>query len=105
MGNSFTTILICYAETIYWLYCRQKLLDSNGRGLVKVCEDEDKDDEDAKNELLDLQAVDRPSQLSKSATSAKALGSSDFPTHSPKIAQSQQNATFMGPKDKQKKPQ
>ena len=35
----------------------QRLLDLDGQGLVRVCEDEEKDDEGAINELLDLQAV------------------------------------------------
>lgn len=32
-----------------------RLVDGKGRGMVKVCEDEDKDDEDAKEELSELQ--------------------------------------------------
>lgn len=40
----------------------QRLLDKNGRGMVRVCEDEDKDDEDAKNELLDFHIVPGYSQ-------------------------------------------
>lgn len=35
----------------------RKLVDSNGRGMVKVCDDDDKDDEDAKREILELQGM------------------------------------------------
>jgi hypothetical protein len=34
-----------------------RLLDSYGRGMVKMCEDEDKDDDNTKNELLDLRTT------------------------------------------------
>lgn len=40
----------------------KRLTDSNGRGMVKVCEDEDKDDVDAKRELLELQSIPGRSQ-------------------------------------------
>lgn len=40
----------------------QRIVDSKGRGMVKVCEDEDKEDEDAKNELLELQSIPGQSQ-------------------------------------------
>ena len=35
----------------------KKLLDGKGRGLIKVCEDENPDDEDAQNELQELRRV------------------------------------------------
>jgi hypothetical protein len=34
----------------------KKLLDANGRGMVKVCEDENPDDQDAQDELRELQS-------------------------------------------------
>lgn len=43
-----------------------KLLDSNGQSYVKVCENEDKNDEDVRKELLDLQGVSG-SSMSKQA--------------------------------------
>ncbi|KAM3065985.1 hypothetical protein ACMFMG_009794 [Clarireedia jacksonii] len=36
-----------------------RLVDRNGRGMVKVCEDEDKDNEDAKREMNELQSIER----------------------------------------------
>lgn len=36
----------------------KKILDKNGRGMVKVCEDEDKDDVDARNEMSELRGLD-----------------------------------------------
>jgi hypothetical protein len=39
----------------------RRLLDSQGRGMVRVCEDEN-DDDDAKNEMMDLHAVPGRSQ-------------------------------------------
>ncbi|KAL1880799.1 hypothetical protein VTK73DRAFT_4969 [Phialemonium thermophilum] len=33
-----------------------KITDSNGRGMIKVCEDENPDDQDAQNELFELQS-------------------------------------------------
>ncbi|KAG9248856.1 WLM domain-containing protein [Calycina marina] len=55
----------------------QRLLDSDGRGLVKVCEDEDKDDEDAKKEMLDLQATKFPPYRPKSPA-IKSYGTWSF---------------------------
>jgi hypothetical protein len=52
----------------------KKLVDSKGRRMVRVCEDEDKNDEDAKNELLELQSVPGHSQpylSSQNATMAR----------------------------------
>ncbi|KAG9236023.1 WLM domain-containing protein [Amylocarpus encephaloides] len=37
-----------------------RLVDSHGRGMVKVCEDEDKDDGDAQNELRELAGINGP---------------------------------------------
>lgn len=34
----------------------KKLLDGKGRGMIKVCEDENPEDQDARNELLELQS-------------------------------------------------
>jgi len=36
----------------------KKMFDSKGRGLIKVCEDEDADNDDARNELSELRGVD-----------------------------------------------
>jgi DNA-dependent metalloprotease WSS1 len=36
----------------------KKILDQNGRGMVRVCEDEDKDDADARNEMSELRSLD-----------------------------------------------
>lgn len=44
----------------------RKLLDSKGNGMVKVCEDEDKDDDDARNEMAELFGGDRGNVLQKS---------------------------------------
>ena len=50
-----------------------KLLDRNGRVMVKVCEDEDPEDQDAKNELLELQSSMRtPRRTFERATSAQS---------------------------------
>jgi len=43
----------------------EKLLDLHGNSMVKVCEDDDKDDEDAKRELQELRAFGGPFQRSK----------------------------------------
>ncbi|PVH88527.1 WLM-domain-containing protein [Cadophora sp. DSE1049] len=40
----------------------KRLTDTHGRGMVKVCEDEDKNDDDAKRELLELQSIPGHSQ-------------------------------------------
>jgi hypothetical protein len=42
----------------------KRLLDSKGYGMVRVCEDEDKDDDDAKREFEELQTLPRRSQQS-----------------------------------------
>lgn len=44
----------------------KRLVDSKGHGMVRVCEDEDKDDDDAKRELEELQTLPRRSQQSLS---------------------------------------
>ncbi len=49
-----------------------RLLDGDGRGVVKVCEDEDPDDQDAKNELLELRASMR--NTSHETSSAPSAG-------------------------------
>ena len=50
-----------------------KLLDRNGRGMIKVCEDEDPEDQDAKNELLELQSsMQTPRETFERATSAQS---------------------------------
>jgi hypothetical protein len=36
-----------------------RLVDRSGRGMVKVCEDEDKDNEDAKKEMNELRSIER----------------------------------------------
>jgi len=61
----------------------QRLVDSDGHGLVKVCEDEDKYDEDVKKELLDLQAAKIPHWLSKSSNQRTDPGSWSIPKHIP----------------------
>lgn len=50
----------------------KRLTDSHGRGMVKVCEDEDNNDDDAKRELLELQIIPGSSQqcFSKGAVGA-----------------------------------
>lgn len=54
-----------------------RLVDKNGRGMVRICEDEDKNDEDAKNELLELQNIPGQSQrrlaVSKAAKPTASL--------------------------------
>jgi len=61
----------------------KKLLDKNGRGMVKVCEDEDKSDLNAQNEMTELRSFDmkgwassyKPSEYPPSgATGAKSSG-------------------------------
>lgn len=50
-----------------------KLLDRNGRVMVKVCEDEDPEDQDAKNELLEIQSSMRtPRETFEQASSAQS---------------------------------
>ena len=49
----------------------QRLTDTHGRGMVKVCEDEDKNDDDAKRELLELQSIPGHSQQYFSKNSVK----------------------------------
>lgn len=67
-----------------------KLLDRNGLPLVKVSEDEDKDDENAKNELMELQNFDDMAQLSQlskgPAKSKPSVSQSSNPTLSFKQA-------------------
>lgn len=45
----------------------RRLLDRNGGGMVKICEDEDHDNDDARNELLDLHVIPGHSQRSLSS--------------------------------------
>jgi hypothetical protein len=52
----------------------KKMLDTQGRGMVKVCEDEDKNDVNAQDELAELQSLDinnrdDPSRDTKAAAS------------------------------------
>ncbi|TVY27921.1 DNA-dependent metalloprotease WSS1-like protein [Lachnellula hyalina] len=43
-----------------------RLVDSKGHGMVRVCDDEDKDDDNVKNELRELQSMHSQAQLSQS---------------------------------------
>jgi len=61
----------------------QRLLDSDGQGLVKVCEDEDKDDDDAKDELLDFQAVKAPHRPLIPPNLVKSMSNRTVPKHTP----------------------
>jgi DNA-dependent metalloprotease WSS1 len=47
----------------------QKLLDRSGRGMVKVCEDEDKSDVEAQNEMSELRSFDMKEWASSSKLS------------------------------------
>lgn len=58
----------------------KRLTDNHGRGMVKVCEDEDKNDDDAKRELLELQSI--PGQ-SQQYFSKNAVKSEPSPTSKP----------------------
>ncbi|CZT03005.1 hypothetical protein WAI453_012226 [Rhynchosporium graminicola] len=55
----------------------ERLTDKRGRGMVKVCEDEEKDDDDAKRELLELQSIPGHSQryLSKGVIKSESSSS------------------------------
>ncbi|TVY12859.1 DNA-dependent metalloprotease WSS1-like protein [Lachnellula arida] len=44
-----------------------RLVDSKGHGMVRVCDDEDKDDDNVKNELRELQSMHIQTQLSRTA--------------------------------------
>ena len=60
----------------------QRMLDLDGQVLVKVCEDEDKDDEDAKNELLDLQAAKASRRGLRMPPQPNPFGDWDIPKRS-----------------------
>jgi DNA-dependent metalloprotease WSS1 len=49
----------------------KKLLDKNGRGMVKVCEDEDKSDVNVQNEMSELRSFDMKGWASSSKSSKK----------------------------------
>ena len=49
----------------------KKLLDKNGRGMVRVCEDEDKSDVNAQNEMTELRSFDMKEWASSSKPSNK----------------------------------
>jgi len=51
----------------------KKLLDKNGRGMVKVCEDEDKSGPDAQNEMSELRSFDMKAWASSSRSPNNAL--------------------------------
>lgn len=52
-----------------------RLVDGKGHGMVRVCDDEDKDDENVKNELRELQSMSQPrnSKLAKVVTQSKSV--------------------------------
>jgi len=62
----------------------KRLLDGKGRSMVKVCEDENPDDADAKNELLELQS----SMRSRKPKQKTAAGGGALITTGPKITKS-----------------
>lgn len=75
----------------------KKLVDGKGRGMVKVCEDEDKDNADARNEMSELQDFDRfhkdPSKTSKSL----GISENAAPLKPPKNAPSDGSTTNVAP--------
>ncbi|KAH7364509.1 WLM domain-containing protein [Rhexocercosporidium sp. MPI-PUGE-AT-0058] len=69
----------------------ERLIDNHGRGMVRVCEDEDKNDDDARRELLELQSIPGHSQQYFSKTVIKSEPSSSRPsTSSSKILKADQ---------------
>jgi hypothetical protein len=62
----------------------KKILDSNGRGMVRVCEDEDKNDVDALNELSELKSLD---SIKKESISRDADGLALIPKGKPSAPQ------------------
>ncbi|KAH7417010.1 WLM domain-containing protein [Cadophora sp. MPI-SDFR-AT-0126] len=65
----------------------QRLTDTHGRGMVKVCEDEDKNDDDAKRELLELQSIpSHPQQFfSKNGIKKESASTSTLWSSSSKV--------------------
>ncbi|KAL5320636.1 hypothetical protein ACEPPN_011446 [Leptodophora sp. 'Broadleaf-Isolate-01'] len=60
----------------------ERLTDNHGRGMVRVCDDEDKNDEDAKRELLELQSIPGHSQQYFSKNAIKSEPSPSRPSTS-----------------------
>lgn len=61
----------------------KKILDEKGRGMIKVCEDENPDDHDARNELLELQSTQQQ-PASSDSTSASSYATVGKPTTTPR---------------------
>ena len=57
----------------------KKILDEKGRRMVKVCEDENPDDQDAQNELRELQSTQGPPGRSTTSSSNKAVDRTVIP--------------------------
>ncbi|PBP19253.1 potassium transporter [Diplocarpon rosae] len=60
----------------------KRLTDRNGRGMVKVCEDEDKDDDDAQRELLELKNIPKSSPQCSSECASGSKPVLKLPTSS-----------------------
>ena len=69
----------------------KRLLDINGRSMVKVCEEEDKDDENAQKELSELQYV-----YGNDSKSVKAGGTFEINPASPEISKQPNTMPFEG---------
>ncbi|KAL2064809.1 hypothetical protein VTL71DRAFT_3949 [Oculimacula yallundae] len=71
----------------------ERLTDKRGRGMVKVCEDEDKDDDDARRELIELQSIPGHSQQYFSKSTIKSEpGSSQSSASSAKVPKAAQDS-------------
>ncbi|KAH6675693.1 WLM domain-containing protein [Halenospora varia] len=64
----------------------KRLLDTKGHGMVRICEDEDRDDENAKNELREMQSMAGQATISSSgqvvrppASSTKSARAAELP--------------------------
>ncbi|KAH8766978.1 WLM domain-containing protein [Hyaloscypha finlandica] len=75
----------------------ERLLDNKGHGMVRVCEDEDKDDKDAKNELQELLNIPSRSQRpSHQMWSFKRMETSDVLSPSTPAASSRPPEALKG---------
>ena len=87
----------------------QRLLDSMGFGMVKVCEDEDADDTQVKREMAELEALEDNDHRQQSASSSSSprphqAPSSEAPTPPKSLYDIPQHPPSPPPKSKPKQP-
>ncbi|TVY37059.1 DNA-dependent metalloprotease WSS1-like protein [Lachnellula cervina] len=82
-----------------------RLVDSKGHGMVRVCDDEDKDDDNVKNELRELQSMHGQARLSGTAkvhsqpkAAALSIPQSSKPTKSSDPSTNSQNSKSSQPR-------